>query len=144
MIEVRTNDGIAAIRLAKSVTNPIDLELVAALHGALREIREDPSVRGVVLGSTNEKVLSAWLATRAVDCPPACIQIIANTETSGSAMISAETRSLTCWIRIASRMTTALTSALTKSNQVKSNTFSQSIRLIVCSRLAAGRLCRLA
>ena len=58
MIEVETTDGIAAIRLAKSVTNPIDLELVAALHGVLREVREDPSIRGVVLGSANEKFLS--------------------------------------------------------------------------------------
>jgi len=58
MIDLTTEDGVARLRLAKSVTNSIDLPLVEALHRAVREVRDDPEVTGVVLGSGNDKFLS--------------------------------------------------------------------------------------
>ncbi|MEN8151579.1 MAG: enoyl-CoA hydratase/isomerase family protein [Planctomycetota bacterium] len=58
MIELERHDGVAELRLSKSVTNPIDLELIAALHTAVREVRDDPDIRAVVLGSANDKFLS--------------------------------------------------------------------------------------
>ena len=58
MIDITREDGVALVRLAKSVTNPIDLTLTTALHDAVRELRDDPDVTGVVLGSGNEKFFS--------------------------------------------------------------------------------------
>jgi len=58
MIDITREDGVALLRIVKSVTNPIDLDLTGALHDAVREVREDPDVTGVVLGSGNDKFLS--------------------------------------------------------------------------------------
>ena len=58
MLSISRDDDIALVRLDRGVTNPIDLELVNALDAALSELGEDPAVRGVVLGSANDKFLS--------------------------------------------------------------------------------------
>jgi len=61
MLEIEQKDGVALVRLARGVTNPINLELVEALREALRQAREDPAVRGVVLGSQQDKFFSIGL-----------------------------------------------------------------------------------
>ena len=58
MIEITREDDVAVVTLARSVTNPIDAALVAALHDGVREVGEDPAVKGVVLAGANEKFLS--------------------------------------------------------------------------------------
>jgi len=54
-----TMDGsVAALTLDRGVTNPINLDLVAELSDALEEITSREEIRGVTLGSANDKFFS--------------------------------------------------------------------------------------
>jgi enoyl-CoA hydratase/carnithine racemase len=57
-IRVEHHDGVATLRLDRGVTNALDMQLLEELGEALRTAERDPDVRGLVLGSTNEKFFS--------------------------------------------------------------------------------------
>ena len=57
---VRTeyHDEVAVVKLERGVTNPLNLQLVNELAGALQGVRHDADVRGLVLSSANTKFFS--------------------------------------------------------------------------------------
>jgi enoyl-CoA hydratase/carnithine racemase len=58
MISVERQDRVAILKLARDVTNALNLELVTNLSEALQEVKRDPEVRGIVLTSANDKIFS--------------------------------------------------------------------------------------
>jgi enoyl-CoA hydratase/carnithine racemase len=58
MISVDRHDNVAVVTLNRSVTNPINLELVTDLARTFAALKNDPKVRGLVLTSSNEKFFS--------------------------------------------------------------------------------------
>lgn len=58
MIDVERADKVAIVRLNRSVTNAINLDLVSELGDALERSRDDPGIRAIVLGSGNDKFFS--------------------------------------------------------------------------------------
>jgi enoyl-CoA hydratase/carnithine racemase len=58
MISIQKKEGVALLRLARGVTNAFNLELVSAISDALHQVREDPAIRGLVLGSEQDKFFS--------------------------------------------------------------------------------------
>jgi enoyl-CoA hydratase/carnithine racemase len=57
-IQVENRDEVVLLQLNRSVTNAIDLNLVNELGGVLEGLRDDPDVRGIVLGSAEDKFFS--------------------------------------------------------------------------------------
>jgi enoyl-CoA hydratase/carnithine racemase len=57
-VRLEFHDDVAVLRLAKGVTNPLNLALIRELSGALEEVRERSDVRGVVLTGSNNKFFS--------------------------------------------------------------------------------------
>jgi enoyl-CoA hydratase/carnithine racemase len=58
MIAVDYQDSVAVVKLDRGVTNALNLACVDELARVLQTVRSDPKVRGIVLGSTNEKFFS--------------------------------------------------------------------------------------
>ena len=58
MISVEYRDTVAIVKLCKSVTNALDLELVNELGAVLEKVKHESSVRGLVLGSSSDKFFS--------------------------------------------------------------------------------------
>lgn len=58
LISVEYEQDVAILKLRRSVTNPLDLELVIALEDALQQARRDDGVHALVLGSESEKFFS--------------------------------------------------------------------------------------
>ncbi|MCP4724785.1 MAG: enoyl-CoA hydratase/isomerase family protein [bacterium] len=58
MISVEKQDKIAIIRFTRSVTNPMNLEFVNSLHSEIENLENDPSIRGLVITSGNDKFFS--------------------------------------------------------------------------------------
>lgn len=61
MIQTERKESIVIIRLDRSVTNAIGVDLVAALSGALHAAADDPTVSAVVLSTASEKFFSIGL-----------------------------------------------------------------------------------
>ena len=59
LVSIEQRDAVTLVKLNRGVTNPVNLPLVRQLTEAVGEVREDPSVRGLVLGSANDTAL-AW------------------------------------------------------------------------------------
>ncbi len=57
-VHVEYRDKAAIVKLNRGVTNALDLDLVAELAKALRQLRHDSNVDSLVLGSANEKFFS--------------------------------------------------------------------------------------
>jgi enoyl-CoA hydratase/carnithine racemase len=57
-LSIEHQDGVALLRLDRGVTNAINLELVHALAAAVRDARENPQTRGLVLCSAQDKFFS--------------------------------------------------------------------------------------
>ena len=58
MITVEYDRKIAIIRLNRSITNPLDLELLQQLEETLDRVRDDREARGLVIASSNNKFFS--------------------------------------------------------------------------------------
>jgi enoyl-CoA hydratase/carnithine racemase len=58
MIQTEFQDNIAIVKLDRSVTNAINLELVNSAAEAIQRVKTNADVRGLVLGSTSEKFFS--------------------------------------------------------------------------------------
>jgi len=58
MIQFERRGRVAVLKLDRGVPNPIDLELVRELDQALREVKRNPEIQGLVLSSANEKIFS--------------------------------------------------------------------------------------
>lgn len=58
LISIECEQGVAALKLTRSVTNPIDDELVNALTATLQQVRENDEVHALVLGSASDKFFS--------------------------------------------------------------------------------------
>jgi enoyl-CoA hydratase/carnithine racemase len=58
MILVEHRGSVAIIKLQRGVTNPLDRQLVGHLSTMIHRVGGDPAVRGVVLGSANDKFFS--------------------------------------------------------------------------------------
>ena len=58
VIRVERRDKVAIVNLNRGVTNALNLQLVQELAATLRTAANDPGVRGLVLGSANEKFFS--------------------------------------------------------------------------------------
>jgi enoyl-CoA hydratase/carnithine racemase len=58
MISIERHDKVAVITLNRSVTNPINLEMVTELAKTFQEFKQDSDVRGLVLTSSNQKFFS--------------------------------------------------------------------------------------
>lgn len=58
MITVDYRDDVAVVRLSRSVTNALNLELVNQLRDTLERIEHDPNVCGLVLGTSSDKFFS--------------------------------------------------------------------------------------
>ena len=54
-------ESVAIIRLAKSVTNPIGMQLVNDLSAKVREARDDPEVHAVMLTGESDRFFSIGL-----------------------------------------------------------------------------------
>jgi enoyl-CoA hydratase/carnithine racemase len=58
MIGVETRDQVAIVRLDRPVTNALNLQLVHELAEALKGVKQDADVHGLVLASSNDKFFS--------------------------------------------------------------------------------------
>ena len=58
MIRIEHHGEVAIVKLDRGVTNTIDLQLVEELSETLQGVTHDPGVRGLVLGSSNERFFS--------------------------------------------------------------------------------------
>jgi enoyl-CoA hydratase/carnithine racemase len=58
MIIVDQTDDVVMLKLNRSVTNPINLDLVTQLKEHISHVRQIPAIRAVVLTSTSEKFFS--------------------------------------------------------------------------------------
>lgn len=58
LIHLEYRDNVAILNLNSDSTNAIDLQIVNQLADNLRKVRDDPDVRGLVLGSVSEKFFS--------------------------------------------------------------------------------------
>jgi len=58
MISIDYQDEVAVVRLSRSVTNALNLELVNQLRDTLERIEHDPNVCGLVLGTSSDKFFS--------------------------------------------------------------------------------------
>lgn len=60
-ITVEQHDAIAVVKLNRSVTNAINLQLIGELADSLQAVQRDPAVRGLVLSSASDKFFSIGL-----------------------------------------------------------------------------------
>ena len=58
MVRVEYSDNIAIVKLNRSITNALNLQLVEELGETLREVRANSDVHSLVLASSNEKFFS--------------------------------------------------------------------------------------
>jgi len=58
LIKAEYHDNVTVLRLNREITNAINLTLVNALAGKLKETRKNPNVLGCVIASSNEKFFS--------------------------------------------------------------------------------------
>lgn len=58
LVLLESERDIAIVRLDRGVTNALNLDLVAELAEAVRTVRLDPALLGLVLASSNDKFLS--------------------------------------------------------------------------------------
>jgi len=58
MITVDYRDDVAVVRLSRSVTNALNLDLVNRLRDTIERIEYDPNVCGLVLGTSSDKFFS--------------------------------------------------------------------------------------
>jgi len=58
LIQIEYRDSVAVLILNRSVTNPWNLELVNTVRDALRKLKDEDRVRGIVLTSNNDKFFS--------------------------------------------------------------------------------------
>ena len=58
MIRIEHDKKVTVLKLDRGVPNPIDLEMVRELDQALREVKQNPEIQGLVLASANEKIFS--------------------------------------------------------------------------------------
>ncbi|MCX5868532.1 MAG: enoyl-CoA hydratase/isomerase family protein [Proteobacteria bacterium] len=58
MLRIEHDKKVAILKLDRGVPNPIDLEMVRELDQALREVKQNPGIQGLVLSSANEKIFS--------------------------------------------------------------------------------------
>jgi len=58
LIRAEYHDQVAILRLNRGVTNALNLQLVHELAESLQRVRDDPALRGLVLGSSNDKFFS--------------------------------------------------------------------------------------
>ncbi|MCP4601566.1 MAG: enoyl-CoA hydratase/isomerase family protein [Proteobacteria bacterium] len=58
MLSIDYQDKVAIVKLDRSVTNALNLELVNKLAETFKQIQDDSNVHGLVLSSTNEKFFS--------------------------------------------------------------------------------------
>jgi len=61
MLHLEHQDGVAVVRLSHGVTNAINLPLVDELAGVVRQVKRDVQMRGLVLGSANDRFFSIGL-----------------------------------------------------------------------------------
>ena len=55
---IERHDDIAVLKLDRGVTNPLNLRFIQGLSGAVRDARDNPNIRGLVLASANDKFFS--------------------------------------------------------------------------------------
>eukprot|EP00966_Prymnesium_polylepis_P196502 4553733-Prymnesium_polylepis.1 len=60
-IERSADSPVATLKLARPPANTLSLEFMSEIRSAVRELEGDPSVRGMVLASSNPKIFSAGL-----------------------------------------------------------------------------------
>ncbi len=58
MIDTEQREQVAVVKLDRSVTNALNLQLLNELTAALQNVQDDGDVRSLVLGSSNEKFFS--------------------------------------------------------------------------------------
>ncbi|UCE35887.1 MAG: enoyl-CoA hydratase/isomerase family protein [Thermoplasmata archaeon] len=58
MINVEHHEKVAILRLNNGVTNPLNLEFLEEISKNLKKLKQDPSVRSVVVTSANDKFFS--------------------------------------------------------------------------------------
>jgi len=58
LVTMERYDEVAVLKLNKSTTNPLDLQLLEALWECLEKVKDDPDVSGLVLASSNDKFFS--------------------------------------------------------------------------------------
>ena len=61
MIQIDYHDSVAVVKLARSTTNPLNLQLLSALQKSIDKVNKDPDVHGIVISSSNEKFFSIGL-----------------------------------------------------------------------------------
>ncbi|UCF08278.1 MAG: enoyl-CoA hydratase/isomerase family protein [Thermoplasmata archaeon] len=58
MIDIESEGEVAILKLNRSITNPLNLKFLLKISGKLRVLKDDSSVRSVVLSSGNNKFFS--------------------------------------------------------------------------------------
>ena len=70
MISVDYRGSVMLARFNRGVTNALNSELVQALDEVLQRVKSDAGVSGLVLGTSNEKFVSVWFATKGIVIDP--------------------------------------------------------------------------
>jgi len=58
LLRIERDGQVAIVRLSRGVTNPINVELIGELAAAVRQAKEEPDIRSLVLASANDKFFS--------------------------------------------------------------------------------------
>jgi enoyl-CoA hydratase/carnithine racemase len=61
MIQIEHHGSVAVVKLARSTTNALNLQLITELQKSLKKVNQDPDVHGIVISSSNEKFFSIGL-----------------------------------------------------------------------------------
>jgi 3,2-trans-enoyl-CoA isomerase len=64
IVHIEYHDGVACVKLARSITNALNLQLINELSKTLKKVDEDPQIQGIVLTSSNEKFFSIGFDVR--------------------------------------------------------------------------------
>ncbi|MBU7017365.1 MAG: enoyl-CoA hydratase/isomerase family protein [Theionarchaea archaeon] len=61
MIQIDYHGSVAVVKLARSITNALNLQLITELQESLDKVNQDPDVHGIVISSSNDKFFSIGL-----------------------------------------------------------------------------------
>jgi 3,2-trans-enoyl-CoA isomerase len=64
IVHIEYHEDVACMKLARSITNPLNLQLINELSETLRKVNQDSHIQSIVLTSSNEKFFSIGFDVR--------------------------------------------------------------------------------
>jgi enoyl-CoA hydratase/carnithine racemase len=58
LVRIEHHDTVTELKLNNGITNPLNLEFIRKIFKGLRDLRDDPDVKGVVISTNNNKFFS--------------------------------------------------------------------------------------